>query len=461
MNKPSSVHDLLLVNNRERNTYRLRHLNRLSLEASVANDTDAFAIYRLSSVENRLALGQVKSAKLIIDDFKSKIKELSPANQMLFYHFKGLFDSYRNHIIEALEAFDQSMTLSGTINPDLFHHTRLWKEITLYHFYEPEALNHLKTYLETNDYLSEYEQSMIAAHYVIGSLFLNKPISEKTWKLLSDSVNPEMTGPYILYLMAEAVAKPEKHQKEIINRLLLSTQGIKGDFWMINQYFYRYQPNDDSLQKWLISYLKPINNFVEQDASELFSHLPDEPKVSVTSCLNCDNRCCYDGVYVTYAEEAKIKAHIQKYPEEFTHVPTEFLEPGEWEFLFGGNRTKRVPHTYTREDYPKHFERTICVFALEDGSCTLQKSAIKHNYHPWALKPELCWKFPLIGLFNDNALEHPHYFGEKDPHYFDEEQPGYLSFLPCSKVTEDGLSWKKMYKNELQYFLAKKDAKKE
>lgn len=461
MKKPLSLQDLHKANNHERNLYRNRHLNQLSFQASVAENDDLKLMYLLSSIENRLALGQIKFAKAFIDSLLPKTNELSTINKILYYHAKGIIDLYQNHIIEALEAFHLSMSESKITHPEIFHLSRLWKEIALYRFYEPEALINLKKYLDTQDYLSDYEQSMIAAHYAIGSLFLNQSISIATWQLLRAAINPKMTGPYVLFLMAESVAYPEKHQEEVIQRLLLTTQGVKGDAWMINQYFTVYHPTDYALQKWFHTYIRPLNNHVEDNAAELFAHLPDEPKVSVTSCLNCDNRCCYDGVYVTYAEEDKIKDHIKKYPEEFTHVPHEFLEPGEWEFLFGGNRTKRVPHTYSRKDYPHHFEQTICVFALEDGSCSLQKSAIKHNYHPWYLKPELCWKFPLIGLFNDNALEHPHYFGEKDPHYFDENQPGYLSFLPCSKVTEDGLSWKKMYKNELQYFLAKKDIKKE
>jgi hypothetical protein len=163
---------------------------------------------------------------------------------------------------------------------------------------------------------------------------------------------------------------------------------------------------------------------------------------------------------VTYAEEAKIRDHIKKHPDEFRHVPSDFLEKGEWEFLFGGNRTKRVPHVYTREDFPKHFQQTICVFALPNGLCSLQQSAVNHGMHPWSLKPELCWKFPLVGLFNEDAINHPHYFDEPDPHYFSEAEPGYLSFLPCAKTDESGLSWKQLYQNELQYYLAKKQSKK-
>ena len=77
-------------------------------------------------------------------------------------------------------------------------------------------------------------------------------------------------------------------------------------------------------------------------------------------------------------------------------------------------------------------------------------------YHPWKVKPELCWEFPLIGLFNDNAMEKPHYFGEPDPGFYDENQPGYLSFMPCARLKSDGSSWKRMYRTEfLHYFKAK------
>ena len=219
---------------------------------------------------------------------------------------------------------------------------------------------------------------MLCAHYLIGSYRLKKDVSNEVYQKLDTCIDSSYLGPYVLYkigmIFLNRYQEDElQHQLEELSKLLVKTQGIKGDFYIINDFIQRY-PNviamaETHLTDWINTYLLPLIDFNEIDQAKLFSNVSSLPKVSVTSCLNCDNRCCYDGVYVTYSEEEKIKQHIQKYPNDFKHVPTEFLEKGEWEFLFGGKRTKRVFHDYLSPDYPAHFEKTICVFALEDGSC--------------------------------------------------------------------------------------------
>lgn len=187
--------------------------------------------------------------------------------------------------------------------------------------------------------------------------------------------------------------------------------------------------------------------------SSIFPHLPDTPFMRQMACATCDNRCCYDGVYVTSDEESRIKALRKRFPAYFAKIPNDFTEEGQWGFLFGGKRTKRKPHRYTKPDYPEHFGQTKCVLALPNGECAPQRAGADQGYHPWRFKPSICWKFPLIGLFNDNAMEKPHYFGEPDPHAYDDTQRGYLSFLPCAVVDEQGVSWKQVYRHELLHFL--------
>lgn len=188
------------------------------------------------------------------------------------------------------------------------------------------------------------------------------------------------------------------------------------------------------------------------DAS-IFPHLSDLPKMREMACAACDNRCCYDGVYATQAEEMAIKQLRKRVPSYFRGIPKEFTEDGEWGFLFHGKRTKLRAHDYSKPDYPAHFGRTKCVLALPNGECAPQRAGADLGYHPWRFKPSICWKFPLIGLFNDNAMEKPHYFGEPDPHAYDDTQRGYLSFLPCAVVLENGVSWKQVYRHELIHFL--------
>lgn len=190
-----------------------------------------------------------------------------------------------------------------------------------------------------------------------------------------------------------------------------------------------------------------------ETTASIFPHLPDLPRMRAMACATCDNRCCYDGVYATKEEEDRIRALRKKAPAYFAAVPEDFTEDGEWGFLFHGKRTKLRAHDYTKPDYPAHFGKTKCVLALPNGECAPQRAGADLGYHPWRFKPSICWKFPLIGLFNDNAMEKPHYFGEPDPHAYDDTQRGYLSFLPCATVDENGLSWKQVYRHELLHFL--------
>lgn len=454
----------------DRNALALRHIRKLYLACEMNNNFEEAFDLRLQSIEVMLGLGKHSTAEKLIHVLETKLSLVSePIIHARYYHTLGIINFYNNHIIEALENFETSMTKSFELNQmDLWNNTRLWREIALIHFYEPAGLNHMFEMISVLKSDKSWILSMLCAHYVIGSYRLKKTVLPSMLEQLSTYIDQSYFGPYALYKIGLILLNNDPNndlsaQLLEISQLISKTQGIKGDFRIIHEFFNRYPEvltlQDGLLAKWGQTYLVPLINANELDQSKLFSNVSSEPKVSVTSCLNCDNRCCYDGVYVTYAEEEKIKRHLEKYPEDFKNVPLDFLEAGEWEFLFGGKRTKRVFHEYLRSDYPSHFEKTICIFALEDGSCSLQRSAIKHHMHPWSVKPELCWEFPLIGLFNEDALNKPHYFGEKDPHYFDESQPGYLSFLPCSKVTDEGISWKLMYKNELQYYLAKKTNK--
>ena len=466
-----TLHLIKTAYEHDRNTLAFRHLRKLYLQCEVNNQFEEAYDLRLKSIELLLSLGKISTAKNLIEVLERKLSLVTnPLITARYHHALGVLNFYQNHIIEALENFENSMTLSNNLNENVqWNNTRLWREIALINFYEPSGLENTLQMITELNYQKSWMTSMLCAHYLIGAYRLNKPVTETTYQLLNSLVEPSYFGPYALYQIGLILLnRYESDELSIklfeLSKVISKTQGIKGDFRIIHTFFTQYPEvltiNDALLTSWNKTYLLPLIKANEQDQSKLFSNVSDEPKVSVTSCLNCDNRCCYDGVYVTYAEEEKIKRHIQKFSEDFKHVPSDFLENGDWEFLFGGKRTKRVFHEYLRDDYPAHFEKTICIFALEDGSCSLQRSAIKHHMHPWSVKPELCWEFPLIGLFNEDALNKPHYFGEKDPHYFDESQPGYLSFLPCSKVTEEGISWKKMYKNELQYYLAKKTSKK-
>lgn len=452
----------------DRNGYILRKAIKMAVHHDISNDQTTSLELRILVLDAQIGSGSMGAAASSI--FRLDPLVVAMDNAVLTARFllaKGNFMQMQGHIIEALEIYQSAMEKAlGIADEELILNIRIWREMALLRFFEPTALKHIDQLLATlGNQPSSWQKSMLAAHYAIGCWRLNIPLELDQYRYLSILVDADFPGPTALFLIASVMLdriQPDPEELNRILKLVVRTQGIKGDVMIIEDFHTNHKAKLINLEsyplftRWMERYFDPLKTRFDHEEKSLFDHLPDTPKMSPTSCLNCDNRCCYDGVYVTYAEEKRIREYIALHKEEFTAIPDDFLEKGEWEFLFGGNRTIRVPHEYNRSDYPAHFEKTICVFALPDGSCSLQRSAVKNGLHPWSIKPELCWEFPLIGLFNDDAIEHPHYFGQPDPHYFDESQPGYLSFLPCSKTTEDGLSWKVLYKNELQYYLAKK-----
>ncbi len=458
----------------DRNDYLGRKASKLAIMATIDKNLPASIRYQIIQLEAIIASSHIKKASKLHQQITEAIKQVSDDELHAMYHIAtGSLLLAKDHVIEAIEAFATGLDLAKKFeNSFIYSVGSIWREMAIIHFYESSAIDHLKEMISTYENKdSSWEKSMISAYFLMGSYRLNRPVDINYFQALLSGLSPEFPGPLAQFLSAACLLDLINDNDllkiaEDIMKYALRCQGMKGEplilleFANKNQKFIENSLLFPAFQAWLDRYVKPLQEAQNEEAKALFAHLPDEPIMATQSCLSCDNRCCYDGVYVTYAEEAKIRDFMMKYPDEFKHVPTNFLEKGEWEFLFGGNRTIRVPHEYSRPDFPRHFQKTICVFALPNGLCSLQQSAVKHGMHPWSLKPELCWEFPLVGLFNEDAFNHPHYFDQPDPHYFSEEEPGYLSFLPCAKTDASGLSWKRLYKNELQYYLAKK-AKKE
>ncbi len=439
------LHPYQSLYEQDRHDYIIRHLQ-VSLASMSINET---LIRQLNIVDSLLASGRLMKAKTILNDLAEPIKQSEDDDVIGYYlQLKATLLLHHDRVIESLEVWEEAVKIMPTLN------ARIGQAVALCRFYEPMGLACLETLLnEAEKHAYLYDYLRVQYRYYEWFLSINKvPFN-------FEIIPSHFHGLSVLFKMVDDLRSNNKSMN--LNQLadeLTITQGIQGGYFILQSFATNYPEFRaiDKVDNWYKRHVDPFNRVLQKERKNLFSNIDDEPKMAVMSCLNCDNRCCYDGVYVTYEEEKRIKEHMALYPEDFKDIPTDFLEDGEWEFLFGGKRTKRVPHNYTRSDFPAHFTHTICTFALPDGRCSLQQSAIKRNLHPWNLKPELCWEFPLIGLFNEDALNHPHYFNQKDPHYFDESQPGYLSFLPCSRVDDNGQSWKELYKNELQFYLHKK-----
>jgi Fe-S-cluster containining protein len=165
----------------------------------------------------------------------------------------------------------------------------------------------------------------------------------------------------------------------------------------------------------------------------------------------CEAFCCYDGVYLKEGEEDRIKQAVSDHPEYFKYLPEEYIVDGNWYERVTGRKTAVRPFSYKSPDYPKHFESTRCVFAYEDGRCSLQTAAKRLKLEPWLFKPMACWLFPL--RFLDGRIILPPHGEEKDHDYIDEDYPGFITFLPCGRHSEDGLPWFQALEKEILYLL--------
>ena len=339
----------------------------------------------------------------------------------------------------------------------------IWRQLALSRFGDIHSPERLEVLAGAALASGESRLSALAFAFSLSAcVVLGKVPAEGTLPriLKSPQVNAHR-GPRALAYAAALLLGAEENWEGVVEDCL-ACEGIAGGADVLSRFTEGFEvdishhPRAKEFGAWMDKHVHPVIRHRAEEERKLFSHLPDAPWLRPMNCSDCDGRCCYDGVYLTKEEEVRIREFVAAHPESFRHVPEPFAEDGEWSFLFGGPRTLRRPQEFFRPDFPRHFTKTKCVFALPSGECSLQATATEAGYHPWRFKPTSCWEFPLIGLFNDDALERPHYFGVPDPGYCDEKNPGYVSFMPCAKTYPSGVSWKAVYKNELQWFLRQK-----
>jgi len=365
------------------------------------------------------------------------------------------FDRYENAIHPGEDRFIPHVRLFASI----------WRELGLAHFGDLGSVARLERWAGMADAAGETHLARLARTFALASCAVlgGSMPSDRIQGILKAIDDEEAPGLGAQALAAAALCGGEAgsvpRDLDRVIRLCLSCEGLKGEPLLLSRYEQRYSEAVSAhelgsrFRAWLDRFVRPVAQIRNHSWKDLFPELPERPFLQPMNCAHCDGRCCYDGVYIPTEEETRIRDFMKRYPEYFRHVPENFTEEGEWGFLFHGKRTLRRPHPFDRPDFPVHFAKTKCVLADPNGECSLQKAATENGFHPWRFKPTSCWEFPLIGLFNEDAMDHPHYFGVPDPGYCDEQNPGYVSFMPCAKVAEDGISWKRLYQNELQYFL--------
>jgi len=149
-------------------------------------------------------------------------------------------------------------------------------------------------------------------------------------------------------------------------------------------------------------------------------------------CSACEAVCCYDGVSLTFDEVVKINLFVENNKEYFSFLPEEYIT---------GNRTVTREQEYN-DSFPDCLPKTRCIFGLENNACSLQARSIELGLHPWEIKPEPCWLFPL--RVESDELIFPFTKGSR-------EYDNFMRCFPCARK-KTKKEWKKSLQKEIAYF---------
>ncbi len=168
------------------------------------------------------------------------------------------------------------------------------------------------------------------------------------------------------------------------------------------------------------------------------------------SLADCRGMCCYDGVYLDAPTEAAIgviaQARRPAFQDMGLDLPATVVVDGYVGGVLCGRKTATRPWTPDVVDFPAHFNRTCCVFHLDDGRCGLQVLAVRDGLHPWYYKPPSCWLFPItihsgtIRIFDETS----------DPSRYD-AYAGFVAYTRCGATCPTGQPAIEVLTDELRY----------
>jgi len=128
----------------------------------------------------------------------------------------------------------------------------------------------------------------------------------------------------------------------------------------------------------------------------------------------------------------KIKVFVENNKEYFDFLPEEYIV---------GNKTITRKQEYN-DNFPDVLSKTRCIFGLENGACSLQSRSIELGLHPWELKPEPCWLFPLRAETTELIFPFTNSSREYD---------NFMKFFPCAKKRSKK-EWKRIMQDEINHF---------
>lgn len=275
-------------------------------------------------------------------------------------------------------------------------------------------------YISSLNKLADNKLPLISSDLPISNLYhiaLDIHLSEK----LSDDLVHNLLS---ALAKCEGIKLRRNFILEALNKVNLSSihlSDIQIEF--LNRWFSRFKSSDEKLNK----------------------------DICLKNCdfKQCEARCCYDGVYLDKNEAEKIKKLVESNKDFFSHLPEDYIIESNWEDTVTGLKTNVRPFKYQSPDFPKHFNQTRCVFAYDNGACSLQDYSQKYTDNKWTFKPRSCVLHPLK---LKNSEPHPPVgLGQKDQNDIGLKYPGYSSFTPCGQVRKSGKFWKEALKEELEY----------
>lgn len=177
----------------------------------------------------------------------------------------------------------------------------------------------------------------------------------------------------------------------------------------------------------------------------------DSYKTKLSGCdlKECKGMCCYDGIYLLDGEEGYLKEIVAEYKDFFAFLPEEFIAEGDWKNYPVGKKTAVRDYDGYPKDFPSHFKKTKCVFAYDDGRCSLQALAEELGIHKWTFKPTGCWMFPLDlkdGRIFPNPVEQKNTLDTVDSNY-----PAFHTYTKCGHHSEDGEAWQEALSDEVDH----------
>ncbi|OCA87806.1 hypothetical protein A8F94_08155 [Bacillus sp. FJAT-27225] len=457
--KSSFEHNIsLLCHNIDLNE-RVVHSSRNAKESyGLLNDKYNSMLSSVNLADALMAIGKLKEAEEEIQNVYNSAKETNwkHAHNIAAICYANILYC-QGRISEALNFYEEGILLSKEINHnwDILY-GRIWRELCLSEFgnsSDIEKLNKLIAECEQSGY--EYLSSLARCFAVIINFKINRKFNLDDYKKY---VNPQLTpGLYAQIIAIEILLNNDKailteKIEELLN-ITLDCQGVKGDILLlitaIDKHLKLVKDENTKIKysNWKTKYANSIVDYIKEVNSNIESRY-SSINTKIKKCSgNCGATCCYDGVYLNKGEEENIKKFILEFPTYFNHLPKEYIIDGNWNNLVSGRKTNTRPHHYTVPGYPKHFENTRCVFAYDNGLCSLQIAAVENDLHPWKYKPKACWVFPL-NIINGQIVGPPEK-DQVDPDYFDENYPGYTKFVQCGKDDNCGIPWYTAYKQEI------------